>query len=108
MGGENILDLELDMPNRTTSDYGERRPGEVLAVPGMPNVYFSYTGDDGERALASGRRSESHKASRPASAMRKGRKAGSSKSGGGGSDATELRENQYPQARGLAGQSGMY
>ena len=60
-------------------DYGERRPGEVLAVPGMPNVYFSYTGDDGEmvilrsfllarlqlicifKALASGRRSESRK-----------------------------------------------
>jgi kinesin family protein 3/17 len=41
---ENVLTLELDMPDRTTRDYDDRGfdDGEVFSVPAIPNVYFSY------------------------------------------------------------------
>ena len=41
---ENVLALELDMPDRTTRDYDDRGfdDGEVFSVPAIPNVYFSY------------------------------------------------------------------
>ena len=41
---ENVLTLELDMPDRTTRDYEDRGfdDGEVFSVPAIPNVYFSY------------------------------------------------------------------
>eukprot|EP00277_Geminigera_cryophila_P008226 CAMPEP_0179417520 /NCGR_PEP_ID=MMETSP0799-20121207/7412_1 /TAXON_ID=46947 /ORGANISM="Geminigera cryophila, Strain CCMP2564" /LENGTH=722 /DNA_ID=CAMNT_0021190537 /DNA_START=61 /DNA_END=2229 /DNA_ORIENTATION=- len=51
--GENIIQLELDMPDRTTRDYEERdmetEGMEGMAVPSMPNVFFSFP-DEGNRS----------------------------------------------------------
>eukprot|EP00802_Teleaulax_amphioxeia_P005785 Tamp_05789.p1 GENE.Tamp_05789~~Tamp_05789.p1 ORF type:complete len:848 (-),score=228.85 Tamp_05789:334-2757(-) len=84
--GENIIQLELDMPERTTRDYEERdslEGGSLLgmAMPNMPNVYFSFPGDEGTGTPASAsssrpksRATASRPSIRPASA-RKGRAA---------------------------------
>jgi len=107
--GENILNLELDMPDRTTRDYDERifTEGDVgFAVPNIPNVYFSYPDEAGAPTTDDSRKSRaSKKSSRPASARRKGDRPQSSRTQ---KDVARMEvpgldeETQdFPQARGL-------
>eukprot|EP00762_Andalucia_godoyi_P002320 ANDGO_07594.mRNA.1 Kinesin-II 95 kDa subunit len=93
--GENILNVELEMPDRTTVDYegpeSQNHPlydGMVQLNENMPNVYFSYSPEKDAKKESKKGRPSSAAAKRPGSAKppKKVKK----------DDATE-----YPEARGL-------
>ena len=100
--GENIITLELDMPQRTTRDYEERdmfdAQSGLMPVPmsnmSMSNV-FAFSKDEGSRPKSRGAPS-SRSGARPSSA-RKSRGAGAPASDGQASEAVE----DFPSAQGL-------
>mmetsp|Transcript_40600 Transcript_40600/g.128037 ORF Transcript_40600/g.128037 Transcript_40600/m.128037 type:complete len:750 (-) Transcript_40600:234-2483(-) len=102
--GENIIQLELDMPERTTRDYEERDllgDGDFLgaSVPTRPNVYLGLpdSGSDGSSSSSSSRPKSRGVSSRPRpQSARRGKAEGSK----GGSEQVEPVED-YPEARGL-------
>lgn len=113
--GENIITLELDMPERTTRDYQDRDllpDGDLLgmAMPSMPNVYFAFpqdaaAGTDALNASSASSRPKSRATSsrpRPTSA-RRAPSASSSASSAGTANApsSQDEEEDFPSARGL-------
>lgn len=95
--GENILNVELEMPDRTTADYegpdsasGALYDGMVQLNENMPNVYFSYSPEK-DAAKDKGK-----KGARPPSAAAK--RPGSAKPP---KKVKKDETTEYPEARGL-------
>eukprot|EP00286_Rhodomonas_abbreviata_P010894 CAMPEP_0181319864 /NCGR_PEP_ID=MMETSP1101-20121128/17805_1 /TAXON_ID=46948 /ORGANISM="Rhodomonas abbreviata, Strain Caron Lab Isolate" /LENGTH=337 /DNA_ID=CAMNT_0023427505 /DNA_START=30 /DNA_END=1044 /DNA_ORIENTATION=+ len=111
--GENIIQLELDMPERTTRDYQDRDllpDGDLLgmAMPTNPNVYFSFPSQesptDSFAPTSSSASSSSSSSSRPKSrATSNG--LGQCRRGGQpvarGEAPAEAPQEDFPSARGL-------